>query len=468
MHCPERLYNFPMQNFHAAWRYEIVRQTEIDAGPLDDDDVNRRVVSEASSAAQQLLARARDLGPRVQADASIVSVRRTARRVLLASVGLAFLGGISAGLTLLGDPARPVNLLWTMMTALLLPTVSLIVWLIALLAGRGSAGWLGRAWALGVARWVRGGPTSRAWQALISLMQASGAERAWLSLLTHLIWAVTLAGVLLALLLAFSLRHYTFVWQTTWLGPEAFVQAVNLVGDLPGWLGFVGPDAATIAASGNTALDNVDARTAWAHWLLGAVFTYGLLPRLVFLVGSLLVLRRRLAKPFEVPKDAYAIALAAKLQRASALLIVDGPPGAADSMPQAQFLPASLGRGQAIVALEGGGQARLSAFAAPVVQLPVMDTRASRQEVLERLDALHPARLLVVCDSGQTPDRGLINALLSLACKTVELRVWLIAAPAAGPDRRPIWRGKLAAIGLPPPFESLPAAQQWLEVGQHG
>jgi hypothetical protein len=452
-----------MQTLDDAWRYEVVRLTEIRSGPLEDAHVNSGILQMTREPTDWLINRAKALAPMVQADAGISSVKQTARLLIISVWLVAFFVGAAAGVAALGDPTRPINILWVLLALLLLPTVSLFVWLISLGLKAASGGWLGQGleWLLGKA--AQRGPQARAWQAFLALAQSSGSLRWWVGLATHTIWVATLTGVVLAMVLAFSLRHYTFVWETTWLADELFVGVAQGIGTIPSWLGFTGPDAQMISASGNTPVDDSLVRARWANWLLGAVVTFGLLPRLLACAVSAIALRRCFSRAAWITEDAYAISLLNRLGRMSERAAVDGPPGLADQLPQAQFLDPQRGLGlSAVLPLECHN---VDAFLSPVpeqtVLLPVLDDRASRHEAITRLSALRANRLLVVCDSGQTPDRGTLNVLLSLSPTVVHLRV-LLTPVREGRDRRAIWRDKILAIGLAAPYESAQEARRWL------
>jgi len=452
-----------MQTLDDAWRYEMVRLTEIRSGPLEDAHVNLRVLQTSQNPTDWLINRARALAPMVQADSGIIAVKQTARLVTVSVLLVAFFVGAGAGAAALGDATRPVNVLWVLLALLLLPTVSLLIWLISLGLKAASGGWLGQGveWLLG--RATQRAAQARAWQSFLALAQSSGSLRWWVGLATHTIWVATLTGVVLAAIFAFSLRHYTFVWETTWLTDELFVGLAQGIGFIPSWLGFTGPDAQMIAASGNTPLDDNLVRARWANWLLGAVVTFGLLPRLVACAVSVMALRRCFARTAWLSEDAYAISLRNRLGRLSEREAVDGPPGVADQLPQAQFLPPQKGLPvSAILPLECDSvETLLSSMPEHTVVLPALDDRASRQEVIDRLGALRATRLLVVCDSGQTPDRGTLNMLLALSPHVVHLKV-LLSPVRQGRDRRPIWRQKITAIGLAAPYESILEARRWL------
>ena len=76
-----------------------------------------------------------------------------------------------------------------------------------------------------------------------------------------------------------------------------------------------------------------------------------------------------------------------------------------------------------------------------------LDTREQRNRLLDVLSQAAASRLLIACDARQTPDRGTLALIAELAAHAGQTRVWL-RAPAAADTREPVWRERLAALGL--------------------
>ena len=74
------------------------------------------------------------------------------------------------------------------------------------------------------------------------------------------------------------------------------------------------------------------------------------------------------------------------------------------------------------------------------------------------------SRLLIACDARQTPDRGTLALIAELAAHAGQTRVWLLA-PANADTREPLWRERLAALGLAAGaiLDSTGAPLAWLE-----
>src|SRR5690606_31526056 len=68
-------------------------------------------------------------------------------------------------------------------------------------------------------------------------------------------------------------------------------------------------------------------------------------------------------------------------------------------------------------------------LAATVADAGIIDSRAQRKALLDRLQEQAAGKLLLVCDPQQTPDRGTIALLADLASLAAETRVALGAQP---------------------------------------
>jgi len=452
-----------MLKFNNLWCYEAVRLREQRPPALDDHKANEQALASASDLSGRLVARAQVLAAGTGLKTAFVEARSAMRYSALAVSALGFLAGISAAMASLGDSTQPVNVIWALVSLLLLPTLMLVVWLASFMVSSETSGWFGRIWQLTLGRLLRSGPRALVWQAWLALAQQARSERWWLGLLTHTIWFSVLLGMVLAMFTAFSLRHYTFVWQTTWLSDGVFVQFAQAIGAWPSSLGFTVPDVQTIRDSGNVALDAPGARLAWANWLMGAVVVFGLLPRLLAMMASAFMLRhlhRRLRLRLH---DAYALAIGHKFERLTASSQVDGPPGAQESWPQIFGIAPEEARTDAVVAvLEASLDDEVhSQTGVQTTVLPPIDDRASRKQAQARLSQLKPKRLLVVVDARQTPDRGLMRTLIDLGSQAVSTRV-LLLHPEDARARLPAWHERLKAIGLPTDATSSDAVMTWL------
>jgi hypothetical protein len=452
-----------MPTFQDQWRYQAVRLLEINHATLPDTYANEQALAGARQLADQLLTRSRVLSLQHGLDVSINRILQSMYwgGFLLCTVCL-FLG-ISAGLAAIGPSAQAVNVLWTLASILLLPTLGLIIWIISICLGIGTGGWLGHLWQTIVKRVLNKGQDATVWRAWIELSRATGSQRWWFGLITHAFWLSALTGVLIALAFSFSFRHYTFMWQTTWLTPDIFVQFAQLAGSLPALLGISLPSAELIQASGNVAIDEPVARTSWANWLLATILIYGWFTRLLALVVCALVIKRRYQKLRVRTDDAYALSTRDRIEALSATSRSDALSAAADNLGRLQGLEREQAASSAAAALL---ECKVSDNTAELLRqkgalLSDIDSRQSRQIARDRLSQLRPMRLLIIVDARQTPDRGALRAILSMGAHAVETAVCLDQAQQPR-TRSDAWRSKLQTIGATVLFEDINRGLGWL------
>ena len=106
---------------------------------------------------------------------------------------------------------------------------------------------------------------------------------------------------LAALVLALSGQQYDFVWGTTILSTDAFVQLTQGLGVLPSALGFAVPSEQAIVSSMQGADPQALSalRGDWAFFILACISAYAILPRLILWLWSsaMLAAAKRQVKP---------------------------------------------------------------------------------------------------------------------------------------------------------------------------
>jgi hypothetical protein len=367
----------------------------------------------------------------------------------------------------LGDSQAQVNIVWTLAALLGFNLLMLLFWVVGIVTtGRAGGGALGRSWLL-LARLVGGSRRTMAARGFLSLGTGSDVHRWMLSTVTHGFWCLSTAAAILALLIALSLRAYDFVWETTILSSGVFVHVVQWSGWLPAQIGFLVPDEGMVRASElTTGAGNGEAlRRAWSSWLVGCLMVYGLLPRLVLLLGSVSLLLWRMQRCRLDPKSAGWAALAARLSPVSEPGQVVDPDTQYAGAGRVQLDPEADGA-PVMVAMELGGDiAWPPAHGTGTVEaLGPADDRDRRHAVERDLRERRPARLLCVADARLSPDRGLINGLLTLCASSAAAAVWLVRTEEAGSGRLESWQQSLADAGFPPSaqYDTEAAARQWL------
>ena len=442
--------------------YKTIEQAETQRGWLDDSAANLLAVSQAKTPNQWLLTRAQILSDQAHFTDPLTAIRST---VLWSNVTLwlvCAVGGFLAGLSVLGSANTPVNLLWVVLSLLGIPTLSLLIWACAMLLGKRSSeggGLLGRFVQGLLKRFTHTPHIELFWQAWHQTTSASGAQRWLFSMLTHGFWLVALSFSVFSMAIAFSVKHYVFLWETTWLDPQTFVQIASFLSVIPAKLNIAMPDQALISQSGNVAVDAWQARSLWARWLIAVILVWGVLPRLFFFILSAWRWHQTTANLTPSTTDAYALACLARLKRAQARREPEAEPGLPDtwrSTKQAIALPHT-----SLDAVVLGIELRaLPDWAKHWTSLGIVDNQSSREAVLQMLTERPPNKLLIYCDALQTPDRGTLRLIDNLQKFARHNQVFLMHANE-GPHTQ-IWQKSLAKMGLSIIHSSEQDATQWL------
>lgn len=457
-------------SYRQCWISETVRLHERSHGRLDDSRELMRLRDSGGPVDWRIAQRALALAERSGLDQAVQEWLTALRWGMAAVAAVAMVTGFGAALAVLGDSQAQVNIVWTLAALLGFNLLMLVLWVVGIVtAGRNGGGALGRCWLL-LARLAGGSRRNTAARAFLSVGTASDVHRWTLSAVTHAFWTLSTLAAIAALLIALSLRAYDFVWETTILSSGVFVQFVQWSAWLPSLMGFAVPDEAMIRASELTtaAGSGESLRRAWSSWLLGCLLVYGLLPRLLLLLCSVALLLLRMRRCRLDTRKAEWAALAARLSRASEPgQVVDPDTGVAGAY-RLQLDPQAGGE-PVMVAMELGGDIDWPPAGADgaLTVLGPADDRDRRHEVEHRLREQRPARLLCAVDTRLSPDRGLINGLLTLSACSGGAGLWLMRSGEAGPERLESWQQSLTQAGFPPSrqYTDGAKARQWLTLG---
>lgn len=459
-------------SFNEYWLLETLRLRESLWGPLEDSAESGRVRARGGDFNTRLLARAGLLARRERLDDALAGWRQMARLVLLLFIVMAILAGGAAAAGALGGGSRPVNLAVAVTALLGLNTITFLLWVASFAMQAGASGsLLADAWLRLTRRLARGPDAALLPRALLELMARQGLSRWAAGVVSHGLWVLALLSILATLLAMLATRRYTFLWETTLLSPDTFVQVVHALGWLPSLLGFAQPAADTIRASGGQQVLPDAAHALWSTWLLGIVVVYGLIPRLAALLLSTAIMRRRLARLAVDPALPGLAELHDRLMPASMNTGVDAPaPPPPATAVQGRPAPHSPGP-RYLLGLELPADLPWPprAVTPDVEDLGIVDSREERHRMLDTLRRLPARRLLVCCDARQTPDRGTLALLVELASLASEMQLALLPDDGA-PARRMQWRQQLLQAGFAPEQlqAGIEAAFVWLNTGHAG
>lgn len=403
---PDR-HESPRSHFGNVLIAETVRAIE-QSGPLEDESELRAAFRTVAGREERLLERARLLDQRLNLGHEFGRWREAAWSVWLALALLAFLAAYGIAAAIVGS-GRTVNAVTAFFALLAVPTLTLAIWAAAALSGGGAGLFSHLSFGNLLLRLLARLPGERNAHALTMARSAHALlQRARLlpwafGVVSHAVWAAAFVLILAALWFAFSFQQYRLTWETTILDADFFVRFVTISGALPHWLGFPLPESATLLEPGASGADH----RAWAWWLIGCAFVYGLLPRVALGLLCLAMWRRGVQRLHLDTADPYYRKLLVRFEELEQSMVVDPEP-----MP-VQHVAASLVSGatsaaRAVVGFELPPELVWPPHAWPKTELQerIAGAGNERRTLLHKLAGLRPRLLLVVCHAASSPDRG--------------------------------------------------------------
>ncbi|RON92715.1 MULTISPECIES: DUF2868 domain-containing protein [Pseudomonas] len=450
----------PLQNL---WLTETIRLREEHAGPLEDLEANRLARTAGGDLPGRIQRRAVWLAERDGLSAALKHWLQGARLALVLLVIFALLSG--AGLAFAALSQTPVNVFWALGSLLGLNLILLLSWALGLIFAGEHGATLGRLWLWLSEKLARDAKAAQLAPALLLMLQRKKLNRWALGTLVNGLWLLAMLSALVLLLLLMATRRYGFVWETTILGADTFINLTQALGALPALLGFNVPTVEMIRSSGGAALDIESARQAWATWLVGVLVVYGVLPRLLLAAFCFWRWNRgKAALTLDLNLPGYAQLRERLMPTSERLGINDAAPEQLHRVESSVSEQAS--EGALLVAIELDDQRPWPpALPKTVSNAGILDSRESRHKLLEQLSRFPPARLLIACDPRRSPDRGSLALIAELARNASATRVWLLQAPpgeALDSARLGDWHVALQQLELP--FADC-APMNWLESG---
>ncbi|AZV29584.1 hypothetical protein CT157_27330 [Pseudomonas syringae] len=445
------------------WLTETVRLREEHAGPLDDLEANRLARAAGGNLPGRIQRRALWLAERDGLTSALKHWLQGARLALVLLAIFAVLSGAGLAFAALGQ--TPVNVFWALGSLLGLNLILLLSWALGLIFAGEHGATLGRLWLWLSEKLARDAKAAQLAPALLLMLQRKKLNRWALGTLVNGLWLLAMFSALVLLLTLMATRRYGFVWETTILSADTFINMTQALGALPALLGFNVPTVDMIRASGDTALNIESARQAWATWLVGVLVVYGVLPRLLL---ALFCFWRwnsgKAALRLDLNLPGYAQLRERLMPTSERLGITDPEPAQLHRVESTVGEHAS--EGALLVAIELDDQHSWPpTLPKNVSNAGILDSRESRNKLLEQLSRFPPARLAIACDPRRSPDRGSLALIAELARNAAATRVWLLQAPsgqALDAERLGDWHVALQQLELP--FADC-APLNWLEHG---
>ena len=449
----------------SLWLTEAVRLREEHAGPLEDLEANRRARATAGDLPTRIQNRALWLAERDGLLNALHHWKQGARLALIVLAMMVVITGAGLAFAALGNGQAPVNVFWALGSLLGLNLILLLSWALSMLFAGESTASLGRLWLWLSEKLARDAQAAQLAPALVLLLQRQRLNRWALGMVVNGAWLLALLSALVILLMLMATRRYGFVWETTILRGDTFVTVTQALGALPALLGFSVPTETMIRASGDSALSIESARQAWAGWLVGVLLAYGIVPRLLLALVCLWHWRRgRAALSLDLNMPGYSQLRERLMPSSERLGISDAAP---EQLHSTQSGTVALDSdGALLVAIELDDQRPWPPnLPKSVIDAGILDSRESRQKLLDQLTRFPPARLTIACDPRRSPDRGSLALIAELARCAGATRIWLLNAPpgqALDAERLGDWHSALQKLDI---TYADSAPLKWLETG---
>jgi len=232
-------------------------------------------------------------------------LKRYFNRVILGVLAVSFLLGlIAVPPAFATSQSNQVNIFWLFIILLGFHTLNILVWIVSMIATMNhhseNKGFLLNALIFINKKISKHSHFNETSTAAYLHWQCPAHSNKWLiGSISHGAWGCyLLAGWIMTLLLLLT-NQVNFVWETTLLSDEAFIQLTQTLNVIPQWFGIALPNQLDILASRVDLISqNASTRQHWANFLLASIMIYGVLPRLSFLLISLGMYRiKRAVKP---------------------------------------------------------------------------------------------------------------------------------------------------------------------------
>ena len=442
-----------------------------EAGALDDAGEMTLAHARQQGEQDRILERARLLGARLGLLADWSKLRGALWLAAGLSVLLAY--GLAGGLLAKALGAgQTINAALAFVAVLGVPTVMLLVWLLWSLGSAVSPGsaapWSLGQFMLGLAArlpWLHGPHSLNLLRGMHAVLRENRLGLWLFGAISHALWALAFALMLVTLLLLFSFQSYQLTWETTILDAAFFERFLAVTGWLPKTLGLVVPDSVAV----NGAPGAAPSSSPIALWLLASTFLYGLLPRLVALVVCAGVWFRRAGHLSLDTRDPYFRQLAARFAAMAPATVIDAE-HAAPREPGRLFRSPVHGQPvpRLLIGYELPGEtewppATLAAMADHTHT--ISGTMTERLQLLTALASAPPARALIVCSAAASPDRGAERFVRQVCAEVAACALLPLASSDPSNDKPERWARWLAASDLKAVVLcATPAeAQPWLE-----
>lgn len=458
-------------SFEAFWKAEIIRRQEAAQGPFADQSLQREL-DEPANLQERALSRAAHLIERQQFAAKLQRYQLLWRVVVWAILLVAGITGVSIAVQITPTHLRSVSIIEALLMLIGLNSLLIGVWLASVLAKPRARGIVG--WVLQLFTNRQHSPEAiLVATAHSSVMQRHGLIKPTFSSLSHLFWAILLGSAILTLIARFIAFEYEFVWRTTLLSQPQIDTVLAWLHAVPQLFGLPRPDVVQSAPSAQV-------NRNIALWLLLCIGVYALVPRLLLLIGSEWVRRRRLAgleldwtlAGWSELRQQWQQAPQFDVDSAPAMIQRHGP---ATPLVESET-PALVLKDQLAITLDWStpDHNQLTQLLGSRSSLLIVSANSAkqRQQVLRALaHSTTPPQVLVLVNPQLSPDRGTLR-LLDTLHSYASIKVGLVDHGA--PEKQQIWLDYLTThlaqiqlVTLPEHSQATSFAQAATQITEH-
>lgn len=413
----------------------VCRREEAAGHPAPPSAADTDAIAHGGSFARRIANRARHLPG---SDVALIEIQRVlafGRSLALGWWLLAAVFGFGAAVAAL-NASPVVSLPLVLLTLVGINLLSLLVWLLLPLLGLRSGTTLATLWASLPVWWhrrLRSGDTSPATDpgttlATVRLLTTGRPGRWRMGAMIHTAWLGYSLGGLLALALLLSTHAYALGWQTTLLSPDSLRRWAQILSFGPALLGAPGAESLALGTDPGSAASAAD-RAGWARWILLAVLSYGVFPRLAaLLLCAGLLWRAEGQRAGDLTRPGFARLRDRLMPERGATRTIDAAIPAPVALPVAAMAPIALPAGCLHgLALEWDA-AGVGQPASRWRWLGSVDDAASRSAVMDAVRGDAQAGcvvgLVIVLRAPATPDRGLARWLVQIVA-TAAAPAWM-------------------------------------------
>lgn len=405
---------------------EQVRSIEEGCGPIELIDNP----APEDNFSHWLATRARRIARQPDIDTALQQGPRFYRRGMIFLTALTMLLGAFTTLKSFAQIGSELNIFWVLLLLLGFNALSLVLWIIFTVGLRGSGnGVIAPLFNRALHRWLPNRlntPAHAANRAWLRVRFEGPAARWHLGRVTHWAWMSYVVGGWLCLLLLLATRQFDFVWESTLLGGDSFVNLTRAMAAPLQMLGLPAPSDTQILASQTGVLpgDPANARRLWGWFLLLCILFYGFLPRLLAWLFCVLQ-EKRLQNRYQLPlAEAYYLTLQQQLwPHASAAVVLDQDQDKVESgngSPHTSSPPESPPDNAIWLGVELTGD-----HAMQEVQTNIVD-KPSLLNALNLLDDNSTQPLVIAAEAARPPDRGVERIIRQLLAKRDRQNSWLV------------------------------------------